>query len=90
MLHLVRAIPLCYISMVYFNTVLNATIYNYLKGVYIMSWLYFFVIYVAGEVCGIFMSAYFGVIFWLAKKITLKYADIKIPHTSPATYITQK
>ena len=29
---LIRAIPLCYISMVYFNTVRNTTIYNYLKG----------------------------------------------------------
>jgi len=28
-----RAISLCYISVVYFNTVLNTTIYNYLKGV---------------------------------------------------------
>ena len=31
--HLIRAIPLCYISVLYFNIVLNTTIYNYLKDV---------------------------------------------------------
>jgi hypothetical protein len=35
---LIRAIPLCYISMVYFNTILNTTICNYLKDVYTKSW----------------------------------------------------
>jgi len=30
-----------------------------------MSWLYFCVIYVAEEVWGIFMSAYFGVILFI-------------------------
>jgi len=34
---LIQAIPLCYISMVYFNTVLNTAVYITLTGICIKS-----------------------------------------------------